>query len=209
MSDELTRIDALTSGLRGGDDTALADLVALFRDRLKTIVRFRLDHRLAARVSDSDVIQDIYISARQRLDHFRDRPDMPVFVWLRLLVQQQLADLHRHHFKAEKRDVRREISIDQPAISPHTSLAMANHLVGDVTSPSRAISRMEQVARLEEALNGMEPLDREVIALRHFEELTNNEVAAVLQIGVQAASKRYVRAIKRMREILQQIPGFE
>ena len=104
------------------------------------------------------------------------------------------------------RDVRKEVSLEQKGPSPHTSLAMAAQLVGNVTSPSRAFSRVERIASLEAALNKMEPIDREVIALRHFEELSNNEVANVLQIDVQAASKRYVRAMKRMKEIISTIP---
>jgi RNA polymerase sigma-70 factor (ECF subfamily) len=107
------------------------------------------------------------------------------------------------------RDVRKEISIDQPAFSPHTSFAMATQLVGQMTSPSRAFSRLERIAKVEQALNQMEPIDREVIALRHFEELTNVEVAEILGIGVQAASKRYVRAIRRMKDIVSAIPGFD
>ncbi len=132
---------------------------------------------------------------------------MPFFVWLRLIVNQQLADLHRQHLQAEMRDVRKEISLERPGASPHTSLAMAAQLAGDVTSASRAYSRVERISNLEEALNQMEPIDREVIALRHFEELTNGEVSDVLGIGIQAASKRYVRAMKRMKEIVSAIPG--
>jgi len=209
MSDEFENASRLVAQLRGGEDKALAELFSHYRDRLKRIVRFRLDYRLAGRISESDVIQESYLSASKRADHYRGKPEMPFFVWLRLIVNQQLVNLHRQHLQAEMRDARREISIDQPAVSPHTSLAMAAHLVGQATSPSRAFSRVECIATLEEALNQMEPIDREVIALRHFEELTNNEVAAVLDIDVQAASKRYVRAIKRMKELVSAVPGFE
>jgi RNA polymerase sigma-70 factor (ECF subfamily) len=164
---------------------------------------------MAGRVSESDVIQETFISANKRVEHYLSKPEMPFFVWLRLLVQQQLADLHRHHLQAEMRDVRKEISLEQPAASPRTSLAMAAHLVGQVTSPSRAFSRIERIAKLEEALNQMEEIDREVIALRHFEELTNAEVAEVLDINLEAARKRYVRAIKRMKSIVSQMPWFK
>ena len=105
------------------------------------------------------------------------------------------------------RDVRKEVSL-QPAISPHTSLAIAAHLVANGSSPSLALSRVEKISVLEKSLNKMEPLDREVIALRHFEELSNSEVAQVLDINIQAASKRYVRAIQRMKQILAQVDGY-
>lgn len=207
MPEESGVTSDLVARLRSGDDEALADLFSQYRDRLRRIIQFRLDHRMAGRISESDVIQETYLSAAQRVDHYREKPDMPFFVWLRLLVNQQLADLHRQHLQAGMRDVRKEISIEQPGVSPHTSLAMAAQLVGRLTSPSRAYSRLEKIALLEHALNEMEPIDREVIALRHFEELTNIETAEVLGINIQAASKRYVRAIKRMREIVASIPG--
>lgn len=208
MSEEVEYESKLVSQLNGGDDAVLADLFSHYHERLKRIVRFRLDHRLAGRISESDVIQESYLSASKRVDHFRGKEDLPFFVWLRLVVNQQMADLHRQHLQAEKRDVRKEISLERPAISPHTSLAMAAQLVGRATSASRAYSRIERIAKLEDALNHMEPIDREVIALRHFEELTNSEVAKVLDIDEQASSKRYVRAMKRMKEIVKTIPGF-
>lgn len=209
MADESANVLELISQLDDGQNDALAELFSHYHDRLKRIVRFRLDYRLAGRISESDVIQESYISASKRVDHYRGKPDMPFFVWLRLIVNQQLADLHRQHLQAEMRDVRREISLEQPVASAHTSLAMAAQLVGNATSASRAFSRVEGIRRLEEALNQMEPIDREVIALRHFEELNNTEVSEVLGIGVQAASKRYVRAMKRMKEIVATIPEFD
>lgn len=202
MSSESDTAAAMVARLQAGDDAALAELFALYHDRLKRIVNFRMDKRIAGRVSDSDVIQESYISATKRIEHFRSKPDLPFFVWLRLLIQQQLADLHRYHLQAEMRDARKEIPLEATGVSPHTSMAIAVQLVGRITSPSRALSRVERIARLEEAINRMEPLDREVIALRHFEELTNAEVADVLNISIQAASKRYVRAMKRMKEIM-------
>ncbi len=200
-------LEELVQRFDGGDDSALADLFAYYRERLRRIVRFRLDYRLAGRVSASDVIQEGYISAAKRIEHYRKKPEMPFFMWLRLMINQQLTDLHRQHLQAEMRDVRKEVSL-QPAISPHTSLAIAAHLVANGSSPSHAFSRVEKISVLEKALNKMEALDREVIALRHFEELTNSEVAQVLDINVQAASKRYVRAIKRMKQILAQVDGY-
>jgi RNA polymerase sigma-70 factor (ECF subfamily) len=199
----------LVARLRGGADDALAELFTHYRERLRKIVRFRLDYRMAGRVSESDVLQDTYIAASKRVDHYREKPDMPFFVWLRLVVQQQLVDLHRQHLQAEMRDVRKEISLEQPAISPHTSLAMAARLVGRMTSPSGAFARAERIAKMETALNQMEDIDREVIALRHFEELTNVETAEVLGLTPQAASGRYVRAIKRLKKIISAIPGFD
>jgi len=207
MSDDFDPTEQLVSRFRQGDDEALGGLFDAWHDRLKRIVQFRLDDRLKGRISASDVIQESFISASERTEHFRNDLDMPLFLWLRLIVNQKLADFHRRHIAAGKRDVRREVSFGGSMASPQTSRAMAAQLVGRMTSPSRAFSRVERIAAVEGALNRMEAVDREVIALRHFEELTNVEVAAVLDISVQAASKRYVRAIQRMKELLSEFPG--
>lgn len=190
--------------MRSGDEEALADVFSYYRERLRRIVRFRLDYRMAGRVSESDVLQETFIAAAKRLPHFRQRDNMPAFLWLRLVVGQQLVDLHRQHLKAEMRDVRKEVSIDKRTHSPHTSMAIAAQLIGPATGVSQLIAKAEQIERLEATLNQMDAVDREVIALRHFEELSNVETANVLEIEPPAASKRYVRAMARLAELLSE-----
>ena len=193
----------LVDRMRAGDEEALAEVFSQFRERLRQIIRFRLDYRLAGRVSDSDVLQESYLAAAKRLQHFCQQEDMPPFLWLRLIANQQLTDLHRQHVQAEMRDVRKEVSLGHHGTSPHTSLAIAASLVGSQTSVSEIVSRAESIERLEMALNTMDSIDREVIALRHFEELSNIETAKVLGIESSAASKRYVRAMSRLSELMQ------
>lgn len=191
--------------MRGGDEAGLAAVFSLYRERLKRIVHFRLDHRLTSRVSDSDVLQETYIAAAKRLEHFGKRDDLPAFVWLRLILGQQLIDCHRQHLNAEMRDVRREVALPQAAggeQSAHTSQAIAAHLAAKLTAASDVVARAERLESLERILNQLEPLDREVIALRHFEELSNVETAQVLSIETSAASKRYVRAMARLAELM-------
>ena len=203
MSTELPSQDEIRAALEAKGEEALAELFALVQDRLKRIVDFRLDYRLNGRVSHSDVVQDTYVRAAKRIASFLEKPDMPFFVWLRLEVNQRLLEVHRHHFVAEKRDVRKEIKMQQaPLNTGQTSIALAAHLVAQLTTPSRLVERAEQITALEESLNEMNELDREVIALRHFEELSNIEAAEVLNIQPAAASKRYLRALKRLREIM-------
>jgi RNA polymerase sigma-70 factor (ECF subfamily) len=205
MSEIATPIpDELLQRMRDGSEAALAEVFSIYRQRLRRIIRFRLDHRLARRVSDSDVLQDTYLAAARRLEHFRKQPQMSPLLWFRLVAQQQLIDLHRQHLHAEMRDVRREVSIEQPAASLHTSLALAAQLVGQATAVSEIVARAERIQRLEQTLNRMDPMDREVIALRHFEELSNIETAAVLGIQHSAASKRYLRAMSRLTELLSE-----
>jgi RNA polymerase sigma-70 factor, ECF subfamily len=199
-------IAELLSKVRAGDQKALAELYDRHRDKLRRMVQLRLDHRLAGRVSASDVLQEAYIDAVKRIDHYFAKPDQSFFGWLRLVVGQRLADVHREHL-AQKRDAGQEVPINRGAPGAD-SACLAACLLGDGTSPSHAAARTESFGRLEEALNQMDPLDREVLALRHFEEMSNAETAEILGIQPAAASKRYVRALARLKQILETIPGF-
>ena len=196
----------LLARVRAGDQPALAELFACHRDKLRRMVQLRLDHRLAGRVSPSDVLQEAYIDALKRIDHYFEKPDQPFFGWLRLVVGQRLADVHREHL-AQKRDVGHEVPIHRGGPGAD-SACLAACLLGGGTSPSHAAARTESFARLEEALDRMDALDREVLALRHFEELNNTDTAEILGIQPAAASKRYVRALARLKQILETIPGF-
>lgn len=198
-------VAALVARLRAGNTDALAELFNRHRDKLRRMVLLRLDHRLTGRVSPSDVLQEAYIDALKRIDHYFEKPDQPFFGWLRLVVSQRLTDVHREHL-AQKRHAGKDISIN-PAGPGTDSGCIAALLVGRLSSPSEAASRNELYARLEEALEQMDPVDREVLVLRHFEELSNNDTAMLLGIQPPAASKRYVRALGRLKEILESIPG--
>jgi RNA polymerase sigma-70 factor (subfamily 1) len=133
--------------------------------------------------------------------------DMPAYLWLRLITAERLLILHRHHLGAKMRDAGQEVSLYRGGLSPASTHSLANLLLGRMTSPSEAAVRAERQMRLQEALNQMEPIDREVLALRHFEELSNNEVAVVLELSKSAASNRYLRALKRLKDILAALPG--
>lgn len=192
----------ILADLRRDGQAGLAAHFENLRARLARIATFRLDRRLGGRVSESDVVQEAYVRAARRLDHYLTQPDPPpLFVWLRMELQQQLIDTHRAHLGAEKRDVRREIGLGGLLDPDATFRAMAYELSAHLTSPSQLLRRAEQLAWLESALRSMNDMDREVIALRHFEELSNEETAQVLQISAAAASKRYLRALRRLQEI--------
>lgn len=193
--------------LREGDEQALAPLFAANRDRLANMVRFRLDARLHGRVSESDVLQEAYIDALKRLQHFRNDPDVPFFIWLRSVTIQRLIQVHRDHLGAQIRDAGREVSLARGGAGIDPSTERMAELMGDFTSPSQAVQRGEMIARVHAALDTLEPTDREVLALRHFEEMSNREVAATLGIQPAAASKRYVRALERLKGALE--PGPE
>ncbi|MEM7782176.1 MAG: sigma-70 family RNA polymerase sigma factor [Planctomycetota bacterium] len=194
----------IAEALKQDGEQALATYFSIIQDRLRRVCNFRLDYRLSGRISESDVIQETYVRAAKRIESFLEKEDMPFFVWLRLELSQKLHEIHRHHFGAEKRDIRKEIKFVEPTNeSGNTSVQLAAHIVAQLTSPSRLIERAEQITMLEHTLNEMAELDREVIALRHFEELSNTETASILGIETAAASKRYLRALQRLKQIME------
>ncbi len=193
--------------VRGGDRNAVGTLFEGHRVRLERLVALRLDRRLRGRVDEADVVQDTFLEAAGRVDDYIERPTVPFFLWLRFLANQRLQALCREHLGVRKRDVRREVPINEGQYPEASSEALAAQLLGKLTTPSQAAVRAEMKARLTQALESMDPGDREIIALRHFEELGHAEVAHVLGIDESAASKRYLRAIKRLKVILDRIEG--
>jgi len=190
-----------------GDQGALAQLFHLHRQRLKHMVELRLDRRLQGRVDPSDVLQDAYLDASRRLPEYAGNTNMPFFLWLRFLTSQRMVDLQRRHLGAAMRDVQQEVSLFHGALPAASSVSLAAHLLGQLTTASQAAIRAETQQRVQEALNTMDAIDREVLALRHFEMLSNEEVSLVLGIKKTAASNRYVRALRRLKQILASIPG--
>lgn len=196
MTDDLPKI----ARLRNGGDRALAEAMTDHAARLQQAVALRMDPRIAPRVDVADVLQEAFLEARKRLPKYLQEPTVPVFVWLRRVVLNTLADLHRRHLGAKMRDAGQELGIQCP-ISPHaSSVALVGCLVGDLTSPSQAAIREETVVGIEWALDCIEQIDREVLILRHLEGLTNDEVAAVLDVkkaAANATSKRQASADRR------------
>ncbi len=189
----------LLNRLHAGHAGVLGDLLALHRDRLKSMVQLRMGRRMQGRIDASDVIQDACLEAATRVEEYVEKKPMTFFLWLRFLVGEQLITQHRRHLGAAKRDARREISLFNRLPEASTAL-LAARLVGSLTAPSEAAVRTENRLEVEEALNSMSDLDREVIALRHFEQLSRAETAEVLGIQESACSKRYVRAMQRLSE---------
>ena len=190
-----------------GDSTGLDGLLERYRPRLRRMIKLRLDRRLQGRLDPSDVIQEAYLEVSRKLAEYLGDPSMPFFLWLRLVTGQKLALVHRQHLGVQARDAGREVSLHRGALPEATSAALAARLIGKQTSPSQAAAKAELKIRLQEALNGMDELDREVLALRHFEHLSNAETSRVLGISETAACNRYVRALERLKKILTGPPG--
>ena len=191
--------------LISGGMPALADLFERYRSALERIVHFRLDPKLRSRVDPSDVLQEAYIEISRRIQEFIDDSPVSFFVWIRQKTVQTLIDIQRNHL-SEKRDVYREIPLS-PLYGQTSSLSIARFLLDDITSPSLAAVRAEEVQELQDALESMSETDREVLAMRHFEHLNNQQVAEALGLSATAASNRYIRAAAKLGEILKTLPN--
>jgi len=184
-------------GTPGAD--AVRDLFDRHRERLLRMISFRLDSRILGKVDCEDVLQDAFVETVRRIGDYRQRPSVPVFIWLRQITSQVLIDTHRRYLGAQKRDVNQEVAFCGARWAHGSSAFLAAELADSLTSPSQVAVRKEAISELKAALENLEEIDREVLVLRHLEELSNNEVADLLGIDKYAASKRYVRALKRLR----------
>jgi RNA polymerase sigma-70 factor (ECF subfamily) len=207
MDNNSADVVGLLERVRAGDKAGLNVLLSRYRARLRLMVEMRLDIRLQARLDASDVIQEAYVEVTERIEEYLLDPKCPFFLWLRLIVGERVLKLHRHHLGTQMRDPGREVSLYRGALPAASSAALAAQLLGKHTSPSQAAVRAERILRLQEALNTLDAVDREILSLRHFEELTAAETARVLEIDESAAAKRYFRALKRLKEILAAMPG--
>jgi RNA polymerase sigma-70 factor (ECF subfamily) len=207
MAQETEEVEGLLARAGEGDRAALDDLFTRHRERLLRMVRMRLDRRVQGRVDAADVIQETYVEALERLEDYLADRKLPFFLWLRFLAGQKVLQLHRHHLGAQRRDPRQEVRLHGSPRPEATSVALAQQLLGTHTAPSEAAARAELRGKLEEALNGMDDVDREILALRHFEQLSNAEAALELGLDEAAASKRYVRALRRLKGVLAGMEG--
>jgi RNA polymerase sigma-70 factor (ECF subfamily) len=190
-----------------GDEQAVGDLFFRHRDRLRRMIQLRMDRRLQGRLDASDVLQESYLEFARSLPQYLQNPELPFFLWLRCLTGRKLQALHRHHLGTRARDAGRELSLHRGALPQASSVSLAAQLLGRYTTPSHAAIRAELQISVQEALNSMDPIDREVLALRHYEQLSNAETAQVLGLSEAAASNRFVRALKRLKSILMTVPG--
>jgi RNA polymerase sigma-70 factor (ECF subfamily) len=189
-----------------GEPQALADLFARHKERLRRMVRLRLDPRLRGRFDSSRVLDLVYRDVCERIGEYRAASVMPFFFWLRHVTGQRLHALCDEHLP--ERPDEGAISLYRGALPEVNSVALAAQLLGQATSATQAAARADMQLRLQDALNSMDPLDREILTLCHFENLSNAEAALALGIEAKAASQSYVRAVKKLKEIMQSIPGF-
>jgi RNA polymerase sigma-70 factor (ECF subfamily) len=163
----------------------------------------RMNRRLLQRVDVDDVLQEIYVEYSRSLPEYVHYEQVPFHLWLRMLALRKLQMIHRHHLGTRARSADREVSLYAGPLPEVSSYSLAIQLIGGHTSPTQAAARAELQLSIQAALDEMEPIDREILALRHFEELSNSDAAQVLGISPGAASNRYVRSLRRIKQLLQ------
>lgn len=185
-----------------GDRAAMDELLGRYRDRLRRMVAVRLDPRLSARADPSDVVQETLAEASRQLSQYCEQRTLSFYPWLRALAWQRLVKLYRHHVLAQRRSVGRE-QADVPDLSDDSAMSLADRVAADISSPSGHLARVDRQQRVRAALNQLSPQDREIIVMRHLEELQVDEIAAILGISVGAVKMRRMRAFERLRTILE------
>lgn len=192
-----SRTEELLKQARDGDPHAVESLLALHRNKLKQMVRVRMDTRLMARLDPSDIVQEALIEANRRLPIFLERNDDLFYPWIRSIAWERLVQMHRKHLGARKRSVHREVELDLPNSS---ATEFSQRLAAHIATPSRILMREELRQRVRRYLDTLNPRDKEILLMRHLELLPMNEIAGVLEISLSAAQSRYRRALERLHE---------
>ena len=197
------RTSELLADARAGSEDAINNLLNRQRNVLRRQVQLRLDKRIRRRVGVSDIVQDVLIEANRRLDGYLENPKMPFSLWLRQMARDRMIDAHRRHRLTAKRSVDKEQPLMSPANLDRSSMELDPELIDPEPTPAAAATMKEVSRRVTASMQLLEDVDRDVITLRHFEHLTNGEVAKRLGVSEPAASMRYLRAVRRLRAVLQ------
>jgi RNA polymerase sigma-70 factor (ECF subfamily) len=202
MWPDATNTQELLAAAKAGNADAVDQLLARHREPIRRMIDLRLDRAIAGRLDASDVVQDVLVEANRRLKDYLKAPSMPFHLWLRHIAKDHIIDAHRRHHQAQKRGVEREQPIHRPAWSDRSSLDLAGQLLDQDLTPASAAIQQEMQRRLQDAITQLDDDDREVILMRHYEMLANQEVAESLGLTEAAASMRYLRAVRKLRDLL-------
>lgn len=196
--------EALLASARDGDSDAVNRLLEKHRAPIRRLVELRLDRKVQRRVDISDVVQDVMIEASGRLDKYLADPAMAFHLWLRQIAWDRIIDTYRRHRVSAKRNMDREQPMSSPAGPDQSTIEFAFQLCDPGLTPAAAATQREIAVKVEQAIERMNDQDREIILMRHYEHLSNLEIAEVLELNPPAASMRYLRALRRLREMLQE-----
>ncbi|TWU08268.1 RNA polymerase sigma factor CnrH [Stieleria varia] len=195
--------ESLLSAARGGDTEAINRLLEKHRDAIRRLVQLRLDRKVQRRVDVSDVVQDVMVEASGRLQKYLDDPAMAFHLWLRQIAWDRIIDTYRRHRVSAKRNMDREQPMAAPAGSDQSTMELAVQLCDPAMTPATAATQREITEKVEEAIDRLGEQDQEIIVMRHYEHLSNQEIAEALGLNPPAASMRYLRALRRLKELLQ------
>ena len=196
--------ETLLRAARAGDADAINRLLEKHRGAVRRLVEMRLDRKLQRRVDVSDVVQDVMIEASGRLNKYLDDPVMAFHLWMRQIAWDRIIDTYRRHRVSAKRNMDREQPMSVPAGADHSSMELAVQLCDPGLTPAAAATQRELADKVESVIELLSDQDREIILMRHYEHLSNLEIAEVLKLNPPAASMRYLRALRRLRELLQE-----
>lgn len=189
---------------RRGESTAVNQLLDRHREALRRLVDLRMDNMVKRRVDASDIVQDVLVEANRRLPGYLEGPTIPFHLWLRGLARDRMIDAHRRHRVAGRRSVDREVPLAAGGISGQSVLDLAQQLNDPRYTPATAALQHELTEQFQKTLEELAETDREVVFMRHFEQLSNQEIAQALNLTEAAASMRYLRAVKRLKAVWQQ-----
>ncbi|MCP4095695.1 MAG: sigma-70 family RNA polymerase sigma factor [Planctomycetaceae bacterium] len=195
--------EQLIANAKAGDHSAVNQLMDRHRNSLNHLVRMRLDKKVQNRVDVSDVVQDVLVEANRRLQRYLETPVMPFHLWLRQIAKDRIIDAHRRHRVSAKRSVDREQQLFAPGGHDQSSIQLASLLGDSKITPAAAALQKELAKKIEHSISQLEERDSEIIIMRHYEHLTNQEISKILNLSEPAASMRYLRAIRRLRELMQ------
>lgn len=197
----------LLTDAQRGDQLAVNRLLDRHRESLRRLVQMRLDRALARRVDASDIVQDVLMEANQRLTNYLAEPRLPFHLWLRHLAKDRIIDMHRQHRGAQRRSLDREQPLAAPAAADHSAFDLAQQLADNQLTPAAVQIRRELETRFLAAIEQLDDDDRDIILMRHFEQLGNSDVATALGLSPAAAGMRHLRALRRLRAILGESPS--
>ncbi len=203
MWPDSSQTQELLAAARSGDADARNRLLERHREALRRMIAVRMDRQISRRVDASDIVQDVLVEANRRLADYLEKTRMPFHLWLRHLARDRLIDAHRMHRGAARRSTDREQPLERSPADDRSTLDLAAFIADRELTPAAAATHRELEERFQAAVELLDDPDREVILMRHFEQMTNSEVAEALELSAAAAGMRYLRAMRRLRELLQ------
>ncbi|MEM7456979.1 MAG: sigma-70 family RNA polymerase sigma factor [Planctomycetota bacterium] len=203
MWPEKFKTEELLDQAKTGDESAVNLLMDRHRNSVKQLVRMRLDQKIQRRVDVSDIVQDVFVEANRRLQTYLADPIMPFHLWLRQIARDRIIDAHRRHRVSARRSVDREQALAVPGGQDKSSIQLMSMLGDQRLTPAARALQAEMARRVEDAITRLDQRDCEIVVMRHYEQLTNQEIAEILGLTEPAASMRYLRAIRRLKKLLQ------